>query len=115
ENGDSPFDLLYGKGITASTENTLTIKNQGSNDVIVFLKRLEDDKVIRNHYVKANTLYTFINIPNSTCYAKFYYGNDWNPNLKTKNEKTGGFEKNIQFVDAERDLMTFEVTEDDRY
>lgn len=115
ENGASPFDIIYGKGLSSSTDNTLTIKNQGSNDVVVFLKRFEDDKIIRNHYVRANSEYTFLNVPNSTCYAKFYYGNDWNPNLKTKNEITGGFESNVQFVDTDRDIMKFEVTEDGRY
>ena len=46
---------------------------------------------------------------------KFYYGNDWNPNLKTKSKVTGGFESDIQFVESPEDLMSFEVTEDEHY
>ncbi|MGY5846607.1 hypothetical protein ACW6QP_04245 [Salegentibacter sp. HM20] len=114
-NGASPFGILYGPGKHSPTDHTLTIRNQGSSDVVVFLKQIDNDHIIRNHYVNANSVYTFKNIPNATCYVKFYYGNDWNPNLKTKNQVTGGFESDIQFVESPEDLMTFEVTEDEHY
>ena len=114
-NGASPFEVLYGPGLNSSTDHSLTIKNQGSSDVVVFLKQIDDDQIIRNHYVNANSVYIFRNIPNATCYVKFYYGNDWNPNFKTKNKVTGGFESDIQFVESPEDLMSFEVTEDEHY
>src|SRR6056297_2512544 len=53
-NGTSPFEILYGPGQHSSTDHSLTIKNQGSSDVVVFLKQINDDQIIRNHYVNAN-------------------------------------------------------------
>jgi Tfp pilus assembly major pilin PilA len=114
-NGESPFDVVYGKGFTANTDHTLTIKNQSASDVVVFLKRFEDEKIIRNHYVSANSEYTIMNIPNSTCYSKFYYGNDWNPTRIVKEITTGGFDNNEEFIDTDEDIMRFEVTEDANY
>jgi len=114
-NGESPFDVVYGKGFTANTDHTLTIKNQSASDVVVFLKRFEDEKIIRNHYVGANSEYTIKNIPNSTCYSKFYYGNDWNPTRIVKEITTGGFDNNEEFIDTDEDIMKFEVTEDANY
>ena len=114
-NGESPFDVVYGKGFTANTDHTLTIKNQSSSDVVVFLKRFEDEEVIRNHYVRANSEYTIRNIPNSTYYSKFYYGNDWNPTRIVKKITAGGFDNNEEFIDTDEDIMKFEVTEDANY
>ncbi len=114
-NGDSPFDAVYGKGKYADTKNELRVKNQSGNDVVVFLKRVDNGEIIRNHYIGANSEYTFKKIPNLTCYTKFYYGNDWNPTRKIKNLTAGGFDTEEEFVDAEKDIMEFKEFEDGNY
>ncbi len=114
-NGESPFSAIYGEGLSDKNDNTLTIKNQSSSDVVVLLKRITDDKIIRNHYVQANSTFTIRNIPNATCYTKYYYGNDWNPNLMVKGVMVGGFDNNQEFVDTNEDIMKFEVYEEGNY
>jgi hypothetical protein len=115
QNGSSPFDLVYGEGKYSDTDNTLRIKNQSGSDVVVFLKRIDNGEIIRNHYVRAGTSHTFTKIPNVTCFTKFYYGEDWNPARKVRNVIVGGFDTNEQFVDTEQDLMEFKEYEDDKY
>lgn len=114
-NGESPFSSIYGENLTANNDNTLTIKNQSSSDVVVLLKRIKDQKIIRNHYVQASSTFTMRNIPNTICYTKYYYGNDWNPNLKIKGVIVGGFDNNEEFVDTNEDIMKFEVYEEGNY
>lgn len=108
DNGSSPFYCIYG-GLYDDTNNTLRIINNSQNDVVVFLVELKNHEVLRNHYIQSNTSFTFKKIPNSTCYIKFYYGNDWNPNRLLNGVKTGGFEKNEQFIisNNEDDILTF--------
>jgi hypothetical protein len=117
ENGVSPYDELYGKGVYADTENSLTIINQGSDDVIVMLLEKAGDKMIRNEYVQAKSEYTMTKVPNSICYTKYYYGRDWNPTRKTKGIVTGGYDNNEQFVISDKpgDMLIFQVKEEGQY
>jgi len=109
ENGSSPFDNLYGKGIYQNTQHSLTIKNQSSSDVVILLVSVDDNMVIRNEYIQANSTYNLTKLPNSTCYVKYYYGQDWNPTRKTKNVTTGGFDNNEQHIisDNPGDIIEF--------
>lgn len=115
QNGSSPFDAVYGKGEYADTDNNLSVKNQSGNDVIVFLKRVDNGKIIRNHYVGAGTTFTFTQVPNVICFTKFYYGEDWNPTRKVKEVVAGGFDTNEEFVDTEQDIMEFREYQDGNY
>ena len=98
ENGTSTFDVIYGKGIYSKTSNFLKVINNSSNDVVVILVRVKDEKVIRNEYIQPKSEFLMSKIPNSTCYTKFYYGNDWNPTRQAKGKLTGGFDNGEQFV-----------------
>jgi len=117
EDGDSPFDILYGKGLYADTENSLKIINSGSTDVVVMLIRTSDNKIIRNEYVKGHSEYKMTKVPNSLCSTKYYYGKDWNPTRKIKDNVVGGFDNDEQFVISDKpdDLLKFEVKEDGQY
>lgn len=117
ENGASPYDELYGKGVYAETRHSLKITNSGSTDVIVMLIEKSADKMIRNEYVQAKSEYEMTKIPNSICYKKYYYGQDWNPNRKTKGVITGGFDNTEQFVISDKlgDILMFQVTKDEQY
>lgn len=109
KDGDSPFDVLYGKGAYSKADNSLVIKNEGNTDVVVFLVSVDEDKVLRNEYINGNSSFEMTNIPNSTCYVKYYYGRNWNPTRKTKNVLTGGFDNGEQHVisDNPSDILTF--------
>lgn len=117
ENGSSPFDELYGKGIYHDTQNTLSVKNQSSSDVVIFLVSVDNDRVIRNEYIKAHSSYDLTKIPNSSCYVKYYYGQDWNPTRITKDIMTGGFDNNEQHVISNNpdDILKFKEEGDGNY
>lgn len=111
EDGASPFDALYGKGKYAKTSHSLTIKNTGNTDVVVFLVSLDNDKVIRNEYVRARSSFEMTNLPEATCYVKYYYGENWNPTRKTKDVTTGGFDNAEQHIISNQpnDRFTFKT------
>lgn len=117
ENGASPYDELYGKGVYSKAENSLKIINKGADDVIVMLIEKSTAKMIRNEYVQAKSEYEMTKIPNSICYTKYYYGRDWNPTRKTKGRITGGFDNNEQFVISDKlgDQLLFQVKEEGQY
>lgn len=110
KNGSSPFDNLYGKGIYTSTKNQLIVKNQGNSDLVLFLISKQNNKVIRNEYIRAHSSFDLTQIPNFPCYVKCYYGKDWNPTRKTKGITTGGFETDEQYVvsDNPGDILYFQ-------
>lgn len=114
DNGSSPFNPIYGKGLYRNTQHSLKIRNQGNIDVIIFLVSLKDNKVIRNEYVKAHSVFDLTKIPNSVCYVKFYYGKNWNPIRKTKNIVTGGFDNEEQHIISSNEEDIFEFKEDIR-
>lgn len=114
ENGASPFDALYGKGAYSKSQHSLTIKNTGSSDVIVFLVSMNGDKVLRNEYVRANSFFELTNIPESTCYVKYYYGSNWNPTRVTRNVVTGGFDNNEQHIISNEPSDVFSFKEEVR-
>ncbi|MDX5427931.1 MAG: hypothetical protein LPK79_07495 [Bacteroidota bacterium] len=110
EDGDSPFDQLYGEGLYSSTDHSLEIINKGGNDVVVFLVSIEDSTVIRNEYVNAGSRFKMTKIPNSRCFLKYYYGKNWNPERLAKGINTGGFDNNEEFIvsNGENDILIFE-------
>lgn len=112
ENGASPFDALYGKGVYAKTQHSLTIRNTGNTDVIVFLVTRGGHKVLRNEYVRANSSFELTNIPESTCYVKYYYGENWNPTRRTRDVLTGGFDNNEQHIISNEPTDIFSFREE---
>ncbi len=114
-NGSSPFDNVYGDGQFSNNSNTLLVRNQSGSDVIVFLKTVGSGEIIRNHYIQAHSQYLLKNVPDKTCYTKFYYGKDWNPTRKVKGIVTGGFDTDEDFVDTEKDIMEFREYEEGNY
>jgi hypothetical protein len=81
------------------------------------LIRTSDNKIIRNEYVKGHSEYKMTKVPNSLCSTKYYYGKDWNPTRKIKDNVVGGFDNDEQFVISDKpdDLLKFEVKEDGQY
>lgn len=117
ENGISPYDIIYGKGLYVDSENSLKIINESFNDVIVMLIRIGDEKTIRNEYIRSKSEYLLTNIPDGICSIKYYYGKDWNPTRKIKNFEVGGFDNDEQFMlsDQEKDLLDFKKVIEDQY
>lgn len=95
-NGESPLDSCFGGGIY-SQNAWIEFINSNETDAIICLVRVEDDKIIRNNYIRANATFKVNKIPTGIYYIKVYYGNDWNPDKKNFCGIEGAFEKNVSF------------------
>lgn len=110
ENGASPYDVIYQKGIYHNTKNSLTINNTSNLDVVVLLVENNFQKIYRNEYIRAGETFIMSRVPNSTFYTKYYYGKNWNPERVLKGQVVGGFDDNEFFSvsDEISDLITFQ-------
>lgn len=59
------------------TKNNLDIKVGNNSDVVIKLINFENDKCIRNVYIKSDSNYIIKNIPEGIFYLKIAYGKDW--------------------------------------
>jgi len=96
QNGSSPFDDCFGKGIYSGNA-ILKIKNGASSDAIVCLYSISKSKTIRNEYVQKNTSFTMDNISQGSYKIKVFYGNNWNPELENPCGTIGFFESDVNF------------------
>ena len=108
ENGFSPYDYYFGKGVyNNSTQNSFKIKNDNSTDAVVLLVNAYSNKKIRNEYIRKGETFTMTGVPNGTYYLRWISGNFWHPDIKIGN-LTGGFQKDLSFSEtlSEKDWMT---------
>jgi hypothetical protein len=96
ENGASPFDGYFGKAVYSGNAS-LTIKNGGSSDAIVCLYCIEKESTIRNAYIRMNSSFTILNIPEGNYKIRVLYGNDWNPEHSNSYGIKGNFETDVSF------------------
>lgn len=108
-NGSSPFDNCFGKGIYGGNA-TLTIKNGASSDAIVCLFSVAANRTIRNEYIQKNSSFTMDNIQKVYYKIRVFYGNDWNPEVNSPCGSKGYFESDIHFSEFE-DTEFFEDDE----
>lgn len=101
-NGDSPLDDCFGAG-DYSGNATLTIENGGSTDAIVCLYNVDEDRTIRNEYVRINSTFKMTNIPQGNYRIRVFYGNDWNPNFHNNCGSNGNFESDISISEFDGD------------
>ena len=101
ENGASPLDGCFGKGIY-SQNAWLEFDNSNKTDAVVCLVRSTDQITIRNEYIRANAKFEMSKIPTGTYYIKVYYGNDWNPNIRNFCGINGAFESNVSFSKSDK-------------
>jgi len=115
QNGDSPYDEYFGKGLyNYNSKCYLIFKNGNSTDAIVCLENTANGSTIRNEYIQAGTDYKMTNIPEGIYKVKTFSGNDWNPE-KTMNhgEINGVFDTDLSFSisDKSSDLIQMSITE----
>ena len=101
QNGSSPFDACFGKGIY-SGKATLTIKNGADTDAIVCLYSISKKRTIRNEYVRKNSSFRMDNIAQGNYKIRVLYGNDWNPTLENACGSKGYFESDLSFSEFDR-------------
>ncbi len=113
-NGDSPYNEYFGKGIyDYNSECYLIFKNGYSTDAIVCLENTATGRTIRNEYIQAGTDYKMTNIPEGIYKVKSFSGNDWNPE-KTLNhgQIIGAFDTDLSFSTSDKpsDLIQMSIT-----
>jgi hypothetical protein len=98
ENGMSPFDDCFGKGIYGQGANAyITFHNGNSYDAVVCLVDIITKNTIRNEYIRAGSDFTMSKLPSGTYYMKVYFGKDWNPLLYNFCGTRGAFETDVHF------------------
>ena len=115
QNGDSPYDGAFGKGLyDYNSKCYLIFKNGNSTDAIVCLENTVNGHTIRNEYIQAGTDYRMTNIPEGIYKVKTFSGNNWNPE-KTMNQGgiNGVFDTDLSFSisDKPSDLVQMSITE----
>lgn len=114
-NGDSPYNGYFGKGVyDNNSECYLIFKNGYSTDAIVCLENTVTGSTIRNEYIQAGTDYKMTNIPEGIYKVKTFSGNDWNPEKTLNNgEINGAFDTDLSFSTSDKpsDLIQMSITE----
>lgn len=113
ENGYSPYDEYFGKGLYSNdTENTIRVTTPKNVDIIFILKNIKNNRVIRNEYINANSTFELTKIPYGTYNFSYFSGNSWSDDLLLNNgEIIGGFTENKNFSKSEnqKDNLEFKT------
>ena len=96
KDGSSPLTGCFGKALYNGNA-TLTIKNGGDSDAIICLYSIDNNRTIRNEYVRKNSRFTMSNITQGEYKIRVFYGNNWNPEVENNCGTKGNFESDINF------------------
>ena len=95
ENGFSPYDSYFGRGIyDKSTYNSFIIKNSNSTDAVVLLVDAYSGRKVRNEYIRKGETFSMTSVPNGTYFLRWMSGNYWSPDILIGNLK-GGFQRDL--------------------
>ena len=115
ENGASPYDAFFGKGVyDHNSECWLLFRNGNSTDAIVCLENNRTGQTIRNEYIQAGTNFKMTNLPPGVYQIKVFYGNDWNPDKSLKSGLIkGAFDSDLSYSVSDKinDLIDVKITE----
>ena len=91
DNGFSPYNNLYGRGIyNNSTDNTIIVTAPVRADIVIFIKDIYSKRVIRNEYVRAGSVFSLTGVPFGTYKFIYIYGNNWSIDAPFKNGEAFG-------------------------
>ena len=112
ENGYSPYNSFFGKGIyNNKTDNTISVSSPSFSDIVFLLKDINTNRTIRNEYIRSGSTFNLTGIPYGTYTFTYFSGKNWSNNVLLKNGQIkGGFTKSTSFSKSEKikDRMTFE-------
>jgi len=101
KNGASPFNSCFGKNLYGGHAK-LTVKNGSASDAIICIYCVDNDRTIRNSYIRTNSNFTISSIPQGNYKIRVFYGNDWNPTLTNDCGGKGSFESSTSFSEFDR-------------
>ena len=112
ENGYSPYNSFFGKGIyNNKTDNTISVSSPSFSDIVFLLKDINTNRTIRNEYIRSGSTFNLTGIPYGTYTFTYFSGKNWSNDVLLKNGQIkGGFTKSTSFSKSEKikDRMTFE-------
>jgi hypothetical protein len=112
ENGYSPYNSFFGKGIyNNKTDNTISVSSPSFSDIVFLLKDINTNRTIRNEYIRSGSTFSLTGIPYGTYTFTYFSGKNWSNDVSLKNGQIkGGFTKSKSFSKSEKikDRMTFE-------
>jgi DnaJ-domain-containing protein 1 len=107
-NGATPFSGYFGGVRTYSTENTLTVNNNGSYDAVIILFDETTNAYLQHGYVQADYSIEFKRLPDKGVYLKCMLGKTWDENkLMADKEAIGAFDSIVQFQNRKKWPMVF--------
>ena len=113
KNGDSPFNICFGKGHRQS-RSWILFQNRNDVDAVVCLINTITGKTIRNEYIRAGKDFRMSQVPSGSYTLKVAFGNDWNPTLISPCGSKGFFESNVSYSasDGYNDAIIIETIND---
>jgi curved DNA-binding protein CbpA len=107
-NGATPFSGYFGGVRTYSTENTLTVNNNGTNDAVIILFDKTTNAYLQHGYVQAAYSIEFKRLPDDGVYLKCMLGKTWDENkLMADKEAIGAFDSIVQFQNRKKSPVVF--------
>ena len=89
--GFSPYNSHYGKGIyNNSTDNTIEVTAPLKKDIVIMFKNIYSGRMVRNEYIRANTMFSLTGIPYGKYKFFYLYGDDWSANANFKGGRAKG-------------------------
>ena len=99
ENGYSPYDAYFGKGIyDNASNNSFIIENSENSHAVVLLVNVYNGRKVRNEFVRKGSTFEMTGVPNGTYYLEWFSGDDWSPQLQVASGIHGGFQTNPRFT-----------------
>ena len=110
ENGYSPYNSFFGKGVyNNKTNNTISVSSPSISDIVFLLKDINTNRTIRNEYIRSGSTFSLTGIPYGTYTFTYFSGKNWSNDVSLKNGQIkGGFTKSKSFSKSEKikDRMT---------
>lgn len=98
EDGDSPYDEVFGEGIYNDTRNNILIRASDELDVVFVLVDVNTDRRIRNEFINKGSTFNLTKIPFGTYDYMYFSGNDWSDEIDLGIGVKGGFTRNSSFT-----------------
>ena len=88
ENGYSPYNSFFGKGIyNNKTDNTISVSSPSFSDIVFLLKDINTNRTIRNEYIRGGSTFNLTGIPYGTYTFTYFSGKNWSNDVLLKTDK----------------------------
>jgi hypothetical protein len=110
QNLDSPFDSIFGAGVTSwLSPNQLVVINPVSDAVVCLVQSTAPHRTIRNEFIHARQSFIMKELPNGSFWVKIYVGVDWKDGQQSlEGKKFGGFSSKERYFKIDREPIVLQ-------